>query len=37
MVVFPWAADDTSREILYSLDPTEVVLRGVALNITTII
>ena len=35
MVIFPCAANDMGHKILHSLDPIQVVFRGVAPNITT--
>ena len=35
MIIFPCVANDTGRKILHSLDPIQVVFRGVPSNVKT--
>ena len=35
MIIFPCVANDTGRKILHSLDPMQVVFRGVPSNMKT--
>ena len=37
MIIFSFVANDVGPKILHSLDPIQVVFRGVAPNITTVI
>ena len=37
MIIFPCVANDTGRKVLHSLDSIEVVFRGVAPKLTTVI